>query len=341
MHTCVMRLACAIIATTGFTAVAHAQQSYSCVNDAPNPYQLVANWADTPRHWAHPLALYIDAHDNLWAFDRCQEAGCAGSTAAPIFQLSPAGKTLRNFGAGLFIYPHAIASDKDGNVWAVDGNVKDGKGNQVLKLASDGKVLMRLGKAGQGSGSKAPDTFDQPTGVAVASNGDIFVAEGHGPTYGNSRIVKFDKDGRFLKTFASLGSGDGQIKEPHAIALDSRDRVFVADRRNKRVSIFDKEGKFIAAWSQFGIPSGVAVRDDLLYVSDSQSSDDPQNPAYNGCKAGIRIGSVKDGRVSAYIPPPPVADPKMPPAEGVAVDSRGVVYAAANQQNDVQKYVKK
>ncbi len=199
---------------------------------------------------------------------------------------------------------------------------------------------MRLGKAGQGIGSKALDTFDQPTGVAIASNGDIFVAEGHSPSFGNSRIMKFSKDGKFIKTFATLGTGDGQLKEPHAIAVDSRDRLFVADRGNARVAIFDKDGRFIAAWKPFGIPSGVAVKNNLLYVTDSQSSIDPKSPAYNGCKPGIRVGSSKDGKVTAYIPPPPVTDPALPPAEGVAVDSRGIIYAAANQQNDVQKYVK-
>lgn len=331
----------ALGAFAGSAGSAGAQESHDCVNDAPNPYRLVSDWSVTPRHWAHPLALTVDAGDNLWVFDRCEEAGCAASTAAPIFRLTPAGRTTVNVGAGLFIYPHSIAADRDGNIWVADGDVKEGRGNQVFKLKPDGTVLMRLGKAGQGKGSRALDTFDQPTGIAIASNGDIFVAEGHGPTFGNSRIMKFSGDGTFIRTFGSLGSGDGQLKEPHAIALDSRDRVFVADRRNSRVVVFDKDGRFIAAWKQFGVPSGVAIRNDILYVTDSESSDDRSKPAYNGCKGGIRIGSVRDGKVTAYIPPPPVADPNLPPAEGIAVDSSGVIYAAANQQNDVKKFVRR
>ena len=328
-------------AALGLAGSAHGQQSYACVNDGPNPYRQESDWATTPRHWAHPLGLAVDARDNLWVFDRCEEAGCAASKAAPIFELTPAGRAVVNIGAGQFIYPHAIAADKDGNIWAVDGDVRDGRGNQVFKLRPDGTVLMRLGKAGQGKGSQALDTFDQPTGIAIASNGDIFVSEGHGPTFGNSRIMKFRSDGTFIRTFASLGSGDGQLKEPHAIAVDSRDRLFVADRRNGRVVVFDKDGRYVAAWKQFGVPSGVAIRNDVLYVSDSESSDDRSSPAYNGCKGGIRIGSVRDGRVTAYIPPPPAADPTLPPAEGIAVDSRGVIYAAANQQNDVKKFVRR
>jgi len=336
------RLAITMFATTALVAAAQAQSSYPCANDAPNPYKLVANWATTPRPWSHPLAVTVDSKDDLWVFDRCEEGGCTGSKNSPIFELGPDGKTMKNFGTGLFVFPHAIAADKDGNVWAVDGDAKDGKGMQVTKLSPDGKVLMTLGKAGQGAGSAALDTFDQPTGVAVASNGDIFVAEGHGPKFGNSRIVKFDKNGKFIKTFAKLGSGDGELKEPHAIALDRQDRLFVADRNNARVVIFDKDGNFIAAWKQFGRPSGLWVdQQDVLYTADSQSSNDPKSPNYNGsCKMGIRVGSVKDGKVTAYIPPPPVSDPKLQPPEGVTVDSHGAIYAAAQQQSDVKKYVK-
>jgi sugar lactone lactonase YvrE len=132
------------------------------------------------------------------------------------------------------------------------------------------------------------------------------------------------------------------LKEPHAIVLDRQDRLFVADRNNGRVVIFDKDGKFIAAWKQFGRPSGLWVdQNDMLYTVDSQSTNDPKSSNYNGdCKMGIRVGSVKDGKVTAYIPPPPVSDPKLQPPEGIAVDSNGTIYAAAQQQSDVKKYVK-
>jgi hypothetical protein len=143
------RLAVPMFTATAFVAVAHAQSSYPCANDAPNPYKLVANWETTPRPWSHPLAAAIDSKDNLWVFDRCEEGGCTGSKNAPIFQLGSDGKTIKNFGAGLFVFPHAIAADKDGNVWAADGDAKDGKGMQVTKLSPDGKVLMTLGKAGK------------------------------------------------------------------------------------------------------------------------------------------------------------------------------------------------
>ena len=337
------RFAVAILATTAFVATAQAQApapSEPCVNDAPNPYHLVNDWAHMTRSWAATNNVYVDAKDNVWVFDRCEDKGCAGSMVAPIWELSPKGDVLKNFGAGMFIFPHAIVPLKDGNVWVVDGQAKDGKGMQVMKLSPDGKVLMTLGKAGQGG--TGLDVFEQPTSVAIAPNGDIFVGEGHAPTFGNSRIMKFDKDGKFVKTFGHVGSGEGEMKSPHVIFFDSQGRLFVADRSNSRIDIFNQDGKFLASWKQFGRPSGIWIdKNDTLYVTDSESEDAPGKDTHNpGCNRGIRVGSVKTGRVAGYIPPPPVPDPKLSPPEGIAVDSHGTIYAAAVQAKAVYKYVK-
>ena len=333
------RFPVAILAMAGFVALVQAQTS-TCVNDAPNPYHLVNDWAQLPRPWAATNNVFVDAHDNVWVFDRCEDTGCAGSSVSPIWEVSPGGKVLKNFGAGMFVFPHQVVSDRDGNVWVADGQAKDGKGMQVMKLSPDGKVLMTLGKAGQGG--KGLDVFDQPTSIAIAPSGDIFVAEGHAPTFGNSRIVKFDKNGKFIMTFGHVGSGDGEFKSPHVIVFDSQGRLFVADRSNSRVDIFDQDGKFLAAWKQFGRPSGIWIdKNDTLYVSDSESADEPGKDNYNpGCKRGVRIGSVKTGKVDYFIPPPPVSDPKFPPPEGIAADSHGTIYTAAVQAKTVYKYVK-
>ena len=179
--------------------------------------------------------------------------------------------------------------------------------------------------------------------MAVASNGDIYISEGHGETnVNNSRIMVFTKDGKFIKTFATRGTGDGQLRSPHALAFDSQDRLYVADRGNSRVAIFDKDGKFLAAWKQFGRPSGVSIdRNDMLYVADSQSSDASGAANYNpGCRRGIRIGGVKDGKVLYFIPPPVPPDPKMQPPIGIVVDGNGAIYAASDDQKDIKKYVK-
>jgi sugar lactone lactonase YvrE len=108
------------------------------------------------------------------------------------------------------------------------------------------------------------------------------------------------------------------------------------------VVVFDKDGKFLGAWKQFGRPSGIAVdKNDMLYVIDSQSSDNPGAANYNpGCKRGIRVGSVKDGKVMYFIPPPVPPDPKMQPPIGIVVDGNGAIYAASDDQMDIKKYVK-
>ena len=335
------RFAVALLATAAVVTEAEAQASYPCAGGLPNPYRQVQNWAQTPRPWAPANAVTIDANNNIWVVDRCEDKGCAASNVPPVFQLSPDGKAVKNFGAGLFVEPHAIAVDKDGNVWVVDAGAAPGKGMQVTKFSSDGRVLLTLGKPGGGAGSNALDVFDAPTGVAIASNGDVFVSQGHGEKENNSRIVKFTKDGKFIKTFATWGTGEGQLRSPHGIAIDSQDRLFVADRSNSRVVVFDKEGKFLAAWKQFGRPSGIYVdRNDMLYTIDSQSTDMPGDRYNPGCQRGIRAGSAKDGKVLYYIPPPPPADPRWQPPIGIAADRNGAIYAASDDQKDVKKFVK-
>src|SRR5207248_8233235 len=130
-------------------------------------------------------------------------------------------------------------------------------------------------------------------------------ADGHGGD-SNARIVKFSKDGRFLKAWGRKGSGPGEFAELHAIAIDSRGRLFVADRGNSRIQIFDQEGKFLAEWKQFGRPSGIFIdKKDNIYVADSESQPvkiEGRQAGYGynpGFKRGIRVGSGKDGSVSA------------------------------------------
>ena len=140
----------------------------------------------------------------------------------------------------MFNFPHGATVDRDGNLWVTDARGEGGKGHQVFKFSPDGKVLMTLGKAGVcGSG---PDLFDQPTDVLVAPDGDIFVTDSH-RNGKNNRVVKFSKDGKFIKEWGQKGSGPGEISEPHTIAMDSRGRLFVGDRENNRIQIFDQDGQ--------------------------------------------------------------------------------------------------
>ena len=274
---------------------------------------------------------------SVWVFERCGGNNCVGSSVAPIVKFDASGKAVKSFGAGMFIRPHGIHMDRDGNLWVTDGEGpdgkdprRDGKGHQVFKLSQDGKVLMTLGKAGiAGDG---PDTFNMPSAVLIAPNGDIFVGDGHGGA-SNARMLKFSKDGRLLKIWGKKGSAPGDFETPHSLAMDSRGRLFVGDRENNRIQIFDQDGTFLDQWKQFGRPSGIFIdRKDMLYVADHQS-DPKTNP---GFRKGITIGSARDGKVTAFILDP---DPNGS-QEGVAVDVNGNIYGSLTGGMALKKYVK-
>ena len=320
-----------------FTLIAAIVAMIPAVYAQDNPYRVEEGWAKFPegRKWGSTSGVDVDRDGNIWVFERCGDRSCAGSNLAPIFKFDRSGKAMKWFGAGMFVFPHGMHVDKDGNVWVTDAEGKDGKGHQVVKFNPDGKVLLVLGRAGvAGDG---PDTFNRPSAVTTGPNGDVFVADGHGEE-SNARVVKFSKDGKFIKTWGKKGTATGEFDVPHAIATDSRGRVFVGDRSNSRIQIFDQDGKFLEEWKQFGRPSGIFIdRNDIIYVADSQS-DAKRNP---GFKRGIRIGSAKDGSVQALIPGIGPEPDKESVPEGVAADAMGNVYGAETSANDLKKFVKK
>src|ERR1041385_6639498 len=183
---------------------------------------------------------------------------------------------------------------------------------------------MTLGRAG---GARDSAYFYQPNAVLVAPDGSIFVAEGHSSAAGaNARILKFDPNGRLLKIIGSRGSGPGELDQPHTLAFDSRGRLFVGDRANNRIQIFDQDGNHLAEWKQFSRPSGIYIdRNDVIYVTDSESTDKEGYGHNPGWKRGIRIGSAKDGKVTAYIPDPSPGTAITSAAEGVTADAKGNV----------------
>jgi DNA-binding beta-propeller fold protein YncE len=251
----------------------------------------------------------------------------------------------------MFVFPHGATVDGEGHLWVTDARGERGKGHQVFKFAADGTVLMTLGKAGiSGSG---PDLFDQPTDVVVAPNGDIFVTDSH-RNGRNNRVVKFSKDGTFIKEWGGPSAGSkerlrsgqamppGELSEPHTIAIDSRGRLFVGDRENNRIQIFDQDGRFLDEWRQFGRPSGIAITgDDQIFVADSESGPDTGAHELTGIRKGIRIGSARDGRVTAFIEDSESTAPDHSGAEGVGVDARGNVYGAVVRRQMLERHVRR
>jgi sugar lactone lactonase YvrE len=246
----------------------------------PSGIELVdGSWGDVP-------GIAADKNGKIIALRRAEP---------PIVELDgQTGKVLKMWGTGLFGAPHGLYIDRQGFIWATDAAYKadatpeqKAKAQRVMKFSPEGKLLMTLGKAGvAGDG---PDTFNQPSGVVVGPNGDIFVADGHGGANSNARIVRFTKDGKFIKAWGRQGSGPGEFNAPHAIAMDSQGRIFVADRSNQRIQIFDQEGTLLDTWKQFGGVSGLVITpDDKLYAA---------NASDNSPVRGVVIGDAKTGKV--------------------------------------------
>lgn len=313
----------------------------------PDSYKAIEAWGQLPegRKWGATSAVYPaqDGSGNIWVADRCGDnfQGCAkNSHIDPILLFNASGKLLNRFGAGLFVWPHGIHVDKDNHVWVTDADGIEGKGRQVHKFSPEGALLMSLGTAGVAG--KTKNTFNAPADVLVAPDSNIFVADGHGPA-GNNRIVKFSATGKFLKSWGKTGSGPGEFKDPHTLAMDSRGRLFVGDRYNSRIQLFDQEGNYLAQWHQLGRPSGLFIDEkDNMYSADSESNGQWDESITAG-QRGIYIGSAKDGTLTHFI-----ADQATHPnfndttaAEGVAVDSEGNIYGAEVGSRMLKKYVLK
>ena len=380
----------AVAAVAGVTLWAQAAPPPP-TNDLPNPYQTVEGFFKMPegRTWGSTSAVDVSPDSKIiWVAERCGANSCwdatAGKTSASDIVLKfdqASGKLLGSFGAGMFIFPHGIHVDRQGNVWVTDGQDnlprrRPGQpadaplpappekviGHQVYKFSPEGKLLLTLGKPGGNQPGQPPDpgSFYQPNDVITYPNGDILVAEGHGGTH--ARLAKFDSSGKFLMEFGKRGPGlEGEFDQPHGLAFDSKGRLFVADRSNNRIQILDPATfKTLDTWYQFSRLSGIFIKDDIIYGADSESGS--VSPPHYMWKRGIRIGSARDGKVTGFIPDPShngltyemvdgkvvakMADGSKPPggtlaAEGVAVDAQGNIYGAEVGPRKVQKYIKK
>jgi DNA-binding beta-propeller fold protein YncE len=320
-------------------------------NDLPQPYRTTRDWGELPAgvKWAAVTAIEQAPDGTIYVIHRCFENSCIGRKEAPILKYDKSGKLLGQWAAGMFVFPHGSTVDRNGHLWVTDtgsaeGKMEPGRGHQIFEFSPEGKVLRSFGKAGvSGSGLAASGEvlFDQPTDIAIAPDGTIFITDSHRKGK-NNRVVKLSKDGRFLQEWGTKGSEPGQMSEPHTIALDSRGRLFVGDRENNRIQIFDQNGKVLGIWHQFGRPSGITItRDDTLYVTDSESGPDHGAHELTGIKKGIRIGSARTGVVTAFIEDMESTAPDHSGAEGMGVDSEGNVYGGVVRRRMLERHVKK
>jgi streptogramin lyase len=356
-----------------------AQGTIAPTNSAPNPYTTIPNYFKLPegRTWGSTSAVAVDKDGkSVWIAERCGTNSCAGSKLPPILHFDEGGNLLKAFGEGMLVSPHGIYIDRDGNVWVIDCACTGGgggrgraastanppptpaapaptpaapspppppMGHQIFKFSPDGRLLLTLGTAG---GARDPDFFFQPNNMVIAKDGTIFVAEGHASSPGSTaRVMKFTKDGKLIRSFGKLGTGPDEFDQPHALAFDSKGRLFVGDRNNNRIQIFDQDFKLLDTWYQFSRPSGIFIdKDDVIYVADSESESISRGTngmhGHEGWKRGIRVGSAKDGAVKYFIPDPVDQTTNTSAAEGVTADAAGNIFGAEVGPKAVKKYVR-
>ena len=316
------------------------------MNDLPNPYSSEDEWVSLPggRTWGSTAGVDIDPDGrHIWAIDRCGTNSCAASDLDPILKIDPSGNVVTAIGGGMFLFPHGLHVDRDGNVWVTDARGPNrenpataGRGHVVIKLSPEGEVLLTLGRSGSPGDGRGP-LLNTPNDVVTDADGNIYVGDGHGgqnltaPPETVARIVKFDRTGKFITSWGRLGSGPGEMRTPHAVDIDSQGRLIVGDRGNNRLQIFELDGTYIGELRQFGRPSGIYIADDdTIYVADSESLfANSQNP---GWITGVRVGSLRTGIVDYLIHGKVMAYPNGSNPEGVAVDAAGNVYGAVVSQ---------
>jgi sugar lactone lactonase YvrE len=288
----------------------------SKVRAADGKYQLVENWAQLPQgmRWGVMSAVDVDSHGTIYAFKRSEPGQKAGEMSSMVMVIDSSGKFLRSWGEHTFSSAHGLRVLGDGFIW-----ITDKTGEQVFKFSPDGELLMTLGKKGVAGDNNSTDALNGPSDVVIAKNGDIFVSDGEST---NTRVVKFSKDGKFIKYWGTKGSGPGELDLPHNIAIDSEERLYVADRTNKRIQVFDQDGKYLDQMTQFGAPAAIFItKDDLLYVVAGA----PENRLTIGTKDGKVLDRIEGLNAPHW----------------VTVDSSGAVYVAEVAGQALLKFVKK
>ncbi len=223
-------------------------------------------------------AVAVNAAGEVLVFQR-------GPKADPLIVFDGKGKYLRSWGKGLFGNPHGLRVDREGNVWVTDNG-----DHQVMKFSPEGKLLLTLGVKGKAGTDER--TFNKPTDIAFAKNGDFFVSDG----YGNSRVVKFSAEGKYLKAWGRRGTGPGEFNTPHSIGVDSKGLVYVSDRENNRIQIFTGEGEFVRQWTHLGATQNLFLTpgDEMWIVT---HRDNVENLAYDSLAGRIMKIELATGKI--------------------------------------------
>lgn len=276
----------------------------------PLPHRLVQDWAKLPPGWnfGEFPGVDVDRQDNVWVFNRSPH---------PVIQFDKNGKMLQAWNEVQVKSPHSVRVDPEGNVWLIDV-----KGHMIFKFTAAGRLLMVLGRSPGTNDSK--EYFNEPTGIAFAPAGDLYISDG----YVNSRVIKFNKNGEYLTHWGRRGTGDGEFNLPHDVCLDSRGRLYVADRANQRVQIFDASGKFLGKWTDIGAPWGLyyVAREDAIYMCDGNNNRVVKLDL-NGRILGV-LGSY--GKIPG----------RFDYAHNIAVDSEGSIYVTEIKNWRIQKFAR-
>jgi len=292
-------------------------------------YQVDPTWPRRPPSvcWGAMSGVAVDAEDNVWVLSR---------TDPPVQVYRPDGTFLRAWGEGLLDTPHQLKLDSHGNVWFADS------GNHVvLQCTPQGKVIRTLGTRGEPGCDERH--FNRPADMVITPEGDVFIADG----YGNARVVHFDRNGTFVKSWGKLGTEPGDFSLPHAIALDSRGRLYVADRNNVRIQVFDQNGNFLDQWSNIVVPCAFwMTKDDELWVCGSSPmtwrADDKVLGYPPVDQLFMRFNT--SGKMLQLWAAPKGEDGKERPgdlnwAHGIALDSKGNIYAVDVKGKRAQKFL--
>ena len=262
-------------------------------------------------------SVAFDADGHLWVLSRGAQA---------FFEFDPNGTFIRSFGEGLLTRAHGLRIDREGNLWATDVS-----GHVVVKVNREGKVLLTLGtkgEAGEWNEAAGSRRLNQPNDVAIGANGDIFVVQGHtpGPT-GDARVLKFDRDGQFIKSWGGKGSGPGQFQVAHGVAIDAEGLLWVADRENQRIQIFRQDGTFVRQVAYKGLPCSVAIAREYIYM-------------VNGF-AGQVLQLDLSGKVLAAMGKPGKGPGEFGEAHMIAVNDKDEIFVADSVNAALVKFVRK